>query len=509
MESQQDEIVNKQPFSPDQVGESDVLYGRGGATNKHQGNIYFRNLILSYQPQYRQARRTVKPKIAERIVETIRSRGGRFLKHNNSNDTLVEVGDEMAIAKTLQALRDTVPNPNHDVDKASPGRRKSPKQKVNAAARSSEEQVRIMTPPNHILVPRYPHDNDHAPQFYQRTNDRGAGFPHSDTGRQYNYGQHHDARAPALIPPPGFQQMRPSMVPYPNEPSNLSLSSYMARPILDSTSNVRFQQQPMSNQGQMQLQLPYPNVSQQNPSLSQDSISTNLGYPPQMMTNQSPRHAHTSPHSTSGPSSLHTAPFLDSSYTMQPAPRIQQQYNTRISPYTSATHPTILGPNSLFRKYLDPTANNRLPPDYQQPFMTHPRGPPTYPYTSTLGQSFGGNATEDYHRNSLIHAKDDYHRNSLMDRCYPSHPPQFNNIHSDARTNMQPFSHHGQPQPMHNAQGLDRPPVPERHIQDAFLPPHDSSSANAQYVQIKYEQGPERNVNPKPCQENNEKYVPV
>jgi hypothetical protein len=62
------------------VSDVDVLCGRGAPSLYHVGNQEFRRLVEAYQSQYMAARRLDKPDIAMRIVQVIRSRGGRFLK---------------------------------------------------------------------------------------------------------------------------------------------------------------------------------------------------------------------------------------------------------------------------------------------------------------------------------------------------------------------------------------------------------------------------------------------
>jgi hypothetical protein len=62
------------------VSNVDVLCGRGAPSLYHVGNQQFRRLVEAYQSQYMAARRLDKPDIAMRIVQVIRSRGGRFLK---------------------------------------------------------------------------------------------------------------------------------------------------------------------------------------------------------------------------------------------------------------------------------------------------------------------------------------------------------------------------------------------------------------------------------------------
>ena len=123
-------VVNTNPVAPleyvTDLREHDVLSGRGGATNSYRGNRSFRILVKEYQDQYLKAKKRDKPAVASLIVETIRKRGGRFLRRDtsqfrrrpNRNDGFdnggsmiqwVDIGDERAREKTCQALREGAP----------------------------------------------------------------------------------------------------------------------------------------------------------------------------------------------------------------------------------------------------------------------------------------------------------------------------------------------------------------------------------------------------------------
>jgi hypothetical protein len=93
-----------------QILQDDVLCGRGGETNHHQGNIQYRNLVKAFQPLYIASKRRDKPRIAQCIVYTVRQRGGRFLKRTDPrSNTWVDVGNTKAREKTSQALREGAP----------------------------------------------------------------------------------------------------------------------------------------------------------------------------------------------------------------------------------------------------------------------------------------------------------------------------------------------------------------------------------------------------------------
>lgn len=88
------------------IGPDDVLLGRGGATNNHDGNRKFRVLVAENQPFYLQARKRDKVVIARQIVSSIQGNGGRFLKRGNDDSEWVQVSDKRAQEKTSQALRE-------------------------------------------------------------------------------------------------------------------------------------------------------------------------------------------------------------------------------------------------------------------------------------------------------------------------------------------------------------------------------------------------------------------
>jgi hypothetical protein len=66
---------------------NDVLSGRGGRINIHLGNVRFRDVVSSYKKQYVDVRtkKGEKANIAANIVAMIRSKGGRFLKQDDTS----------------------------------------------------------------------------------------------------------------------------------------------------------------------------------------------------------------------------------------------------------------------------------------------------------------------------------------------------------------------------------------------------------------------------------------
>lgn len=82
----------------------DVLFGRGGGTNLHPGNRFYRELIMSSRSTYDNASKAIKPEISRTIVEQVHNRGGRFLRKDRDG-VYREVGKIVAKEKTSQALR--------------------------------------------------------------------------------------------------------------------------------------------------------------------------------------------------------------------------------------------------------------------------------------------------------------------------------------------------------------------------------------------------------------------
>ena len=95
----------------DRPNHNDVLSGRGGAVNRHPGNVRYRNLVDAIKAEYLSptTRKLEKGYIATSIVNTVRQFDppGRFLKEEPVGSGIwYEIGDKVAIRKTGQALRE-------------------------------------------------------------------------------------------------------------------------------------------------------------------------------------------------------------------------------------------------------------------------------------------------------------------------------------------------------------------------------------------------------------------
>jgi len=90
---------------------NDVLSGRGGRINSHEGNVIFRGLVNQTKHLYlsKETRKLEKAAVADGIVLKIRRLNppGRFLKlHDGGSGSWLEIGDEKARKKAGQAMRE-------------------------------------------------------------------------------------------------------------------------------------------------------------------------------------------------------------------------------------------------------------------------------------------------------------------------------------------------------------------------------------------------------------------
>ena len=86
--------------------DNDVLLGRGGCANNHQGNKIYLQRILGLQKWYKTLPRDEKTNCSNSVVQWIHNRGGRFLKRENKRSRWYIVTPATARQKVSQALRE-------------------------------------------------------------------------------------------------------------------------------------------------------------------------------------------------------------------------------------------------------------------------------------------------------------------------------------------------------------------------------------------------------------------
>jgi hypothetical protein len=110
---------NTQWNSITKLGMHDVLLGRGGGTNNHEGNVLFRKLVNEHKMRYLACSKVDKPKVAREVVQRWRKMNppGRFLNRKDeskrgpgsvkdADNVWFEVGDKKAREKASQCLRE-------------------------------------------------------------------------------------------------------------------------------------------------------------------------------------------------------------------------------------------------------------------------------------------------------------------------------------------------------------------------------------------------------------------
>ncbi|KAL7522476.1 hypothetical protein ACHAWX_007160 [Stephanocyclus meneghinianus] len=84
----------------------DVINGRGQGLLRHPGNVKYRKLVAANKELYARCPNGDKIEISKGIVAAIRNFQGRFLDKDKAEGKYYEIGDQKAIAKTSQALRE-------------------------------------------------------------------------------------------------------------------------------------------------------------------------------------------------------------------------------------------------------------------------------------------------------------------------------------------------------------------------------------------------------------------
>mmetsp|Transcript_282 Transcript_282/g.579 ORF Transcript_282/g.579 Transcript_282/m.579 type:complete len:574 (-) Transcript_282:156-1877(-) len=88
--------------------EYDVLAGRGGLTNQHPGNEWYRRLVRCSRGFYRTCPKHTKLLVAKAIVAAVNNKKprGRFLEYDRHNNVWKELPRKKAVDKASQALRE-------------------------------------------------------------------------------------------------------------------------------------------------------------------------------------------------------------------------------------------------------------------------------------------------------------------------------------------------------------------------------------------------------------------
>ncbi|KAL9180597.1 hypothetical protein ACHAXT_011050 [Thalassiosira profunda] len=135
--------------------DNDVLSGRGKQI-MHPGNVHFRSVADSYIAEYIRSDKGGRANIAAKIVASIRSEGGRFLKENG-RDSYLEIGDELACGRVLGRLKNASGVSGDD------------KNATKSATSLSPSSIAISTPHNHdVLMGGVAESKEHPGNIFYR-----------------------------------------------------------------------------------------------------------------------------------------------------------------------------------------------------------------------------------------------------------------------------------------------------------------------------------------------------
>jgi hypothetical protein len=88
----------------------DILCGRGMPFQSYPGNIAMHDVVNLHKDEYIACRRSDKPRVIKKIIQTLKDSGARFIKpygefNSNENDRWVEVDDQYVYDKISHVMR--------------------------------------------------------------------------------------------------------------------------------------------------------------------------------------------------------------------------------------------------------------------------------------------------------------------------------------------------------------------------------------------------------------------
>jgi len=94
--------------APHGTREFDVLLGRGRVHMKHNGNLYYRNLINSYSSRYQAAKSRIdKKQIKLEVLNCFKDKG-KFMKYDDESNKWKEVSSAYALEKIKESLQNVL-----------------------------------------------------------------------------------------------------------------------------------------------------------------------------------------------------------------------------------------------------------------------------------------------------------------------------------------------------------------------------------------------------------------
>ncbi|CAJ1958000.1 unnamed protein product [Cylindrotheca closterium] len=147
----------------------DVLCGRGGSSNRHLGNMHFRELVAANKKTYVGLTKKQKMLVARKIVDLVGRTNppGRFLAKDSASGLWYNIGVPRSLEKTSQALREKNSNDLPDVVQSS-GSAVQALIKEGSSSKSKDSKS-VEAPP--LIVP------SHLKEIYCQDNMVGSESP--------------------------------------------------------------------------------------------------------------------------------------------------------------------------------------------------------------------------------------------------------------------------------------------------------------------------------------------
>lgn len=137
--------------------QNDVLCGRGGSSNRHVGNMQFRELVAANKKTYVGLTKKQKMMVARQIVDMVRQTKppGRFLAKDSDTGMWYDIGLPRSLEKTSQALREKNSNDLPDLahGESSIAELHVSDEKGNEEARSKNSKTKKVETPQLTIPP--------------------------------------------------------------------------------------------------------------------------------------------------------------------------------------------------------------------------------------------------------------------------------------------------------------------------------------------------------------------
>lgn len=134
------------------LSENDVVFGRGGFTNKHHGNIEYLKLLKEHEEAYMDCKRKFQKLLSLCIIHQLRCKGVRFLKKDEKSGSWKTVQLSQCRLKISQRLRERAPFIKLEQLKATDGLAKVIRPAPKQSPVSFEFETGVAPPPLQIIT---------------------------------------------------------------------------------------------------------------------------------------------------------------------------------------------------------------------------------------------------------------------------------------------------------------------------------------------------------------------